>query len=134
MGLLLGGGEYRLIIDAGKDDNAQCYMRLVLLPLLDCAISGIEIGGRGETLETLPQEIAIRHRMPEDGFLPASRNQRDSQRAIADLLQTVPTAVTAITGRAEASIVRCGPSNVKSAPAASAREAQCMTCSWVTSP
>jgi hypothetical protein len=81
VGLLLGGGEYRLIIDAGKDDNAQCYMRLVLLPLLDCAISGIEIGGRGETLDTLPQEIAIRHRMPEDGDLSASLAQPTRQPA-----------------------------------------------------
>jgi hypothetical protein len=71
VGLLLGSGEDRLIIDAGKDDIAQCYMPLVFLSLLDCATSGIEIGGRGETLDTLPQEIAIRHWVPQHRDLSA---------------------------------------------------------------
>jgi hypothetical protein len=41
-------------------------------------------------------------------------------------------AVTAITGRLHGSVVHLGPSNEKSAPAASAREAMCITCSWAT--
>jgi hypothetical protein len=46
-------------------------MPLVFLSLLDCATSGIEIGGRGETLDTLPQEIAIRHWVPQHRDLSA---------------------------------------------------------------
>ena len=51
VGLLLGGGDNRLIIDSGKDNIAQRDVRLVFRPLLDCAISGIAISGRGETLD-----------------------------------------------------------------------------------
>ena len=54
---------------------------------------------------------------------PLARSLRDSQRAIADLPQPVRTAVTAITGSEDFNMVRLGPSRVKSAPAASARDA-----------
>ena len=52
---------------------------------------------------------------------------------MADLPQPVRTAVIAITGTDAVSMVRFGPSNVKSAPAASAREATCITCACGTS-
>src|SRR5581483_507612 len=57
----------------------------------------------------------------------------DSQRAACDFPQPVRTADTAITGTSAASIVRCAPSSTKSAPAASTREARCITCAWLTS-
>ena len=43
------------------------------------------------------------------------------------------TAQTETTGRVLSSMVRAGPSRAKSAPAAMARLAACMTCSWLTS-
>ena len=64
---------------------------------------------------------------------PRSRSRRAIQRAVCDLPQPVRTADTAITGTLARSIVRSGPSSVKSAPAARAREATCITCACGTS-
>jgi hypothetical protein len=58
---------------------------------------------------------------------PWLRISADSQRAVCDFPQPVRTAETAITGTRAGSMVRPGPSSTKSAPAASAREARCIT-------
>jgi hypothetical protein len=47
--------------------------------------------------------------------------------------EPVRTAQTATTGFDEVSAVSCGESSRNDAPAASARDARCITCSWVTS-
>ena len=52
---------------------------------------------------------------------------------MGDLPQPVRTAETATTGTGARSIVRSGPSSVKSAPRASARDASVMTWACVTS-
>ena len=64
---------------------------------------------------------------------PLAPSRRVSQRAVCDLPQPVRTAEIAMTGHRARSIVRRGPSSTKSAPAASAIEAWCMTAAWVTS-
>ena len=58
---------------------------------------------------------------------PASRARSTIQRDVCDLPQPVRTAQTAITGRDDRSMVRLGASIENAAPAASAREARCMT-------
>jgi hypothetical protein len=60
-------------------------------------------------------------------------SNRDSQRAVCDLPHPVRTAQTAITGTPASSIVRLGPNNMKSAPAAKVTEALCMTSACSTS-
>jgi hypothetical protein len=64
---------------------------------------------------------------------PRCRSRSESQRANGDLPQPVRTAAIAMTGIEQESMVRFGPSKMKSAPAARAREAICMTCSCDTS-
>ena len=64
---------------------------------------------------------------------PRARSSREIQRLTGDLPQPVRTADTAITGTPAAIMVRCGPSSMKSAPAASAREARCITSAWARS-
>ena len=62
--------------------------------------------------------------------LPEMAQVALDMRAACDLPQPVRTAHTAITGTPVSSMVRRGPSRMKSAPAASAREARCITSSW----
>jgi hypothetical protein len=62
----------------------------------------------------------------------AGEDVGDVARGLA-LASAGPCAPTATTGRREVSIVRCVPSSTKSAPAAMAREAACITVSWLTS-
>ena len=64
---------------------------------------------------------------------PCERRIRPTARLVWLLPQPVRTAVTAITGLTLFSIVDLGPSRVKSAPAASAIDALCMTVSWARS-
>ena len=134
VGLELGLSQNLRIVDAREDHAALRKMRLVLLPLLHRAPGGREIGCGREPLNPL---FPGRHRASDAAAPrragPGGASCRDSQRAMADLPQPVLTAVIAITGRDETSMVRCGPSRAKSAPAASAREATCITCSWRTS-
>ena len=67
------------------------------------------------------------------GLHPRDASRRVSHRATCDFPHPVRTADTATTGTRASSAVRFGPRSVKSAPAASAREARCITCSWLTS-
>lgn len=64
---------------------------------------------------------------------PVARIRAATQRAMGDFPQPVRTAETATTGTADGSIVRPGPSSVKSAPQASATVASSITRRWVTS-
>ena len=63
---------------------------------------------------------------------PLSQPTRE-HRATTDFTQPVRTAVMAMTGSDALNIVRLGPSSAKSAPAASEREARCITCACPTS-
>ena len=123
------------IVDAGEYDIADGDVRLVFLSFLDRAVGGIEIGRA--TRSAAPARARDRRRAWDaEARRPASRGARsrsESQRAIGDLPQPVRTAVTAITGMHDDSMVRLGPSSMKSAPTASAREAICITCSCGTS-
>ena len=64
---------------------------------------------------------------------PTRRPASSSERPIARLVWLLPLPVrteqTATTGTGHGIIVARGPSSVKSAPAARASEARCMTCS-----
>ena len=64
---------------------------------------------------------------------PRSRRIAAALRVVWLLPQPVRTAHTDTTGRLDTSIVSRVPSSRKSAPAATARDARCMTCSWETS-
>jgi hypothetical protein len=65
--------------------------------------------------------------------LPHSRSSRASFRAVWLLPLPVRTAPTATTGTPTRSMVSAGPRRRTLAPAARAREATCITCSWETS-
>ena len=66
-------------------------------------------------------------------FRPASRRIRPTLRLVWLLPLPVRTAQTPTTGFDDVNIVERGPSSVKSAPAASAIDARCMTSSCGTS-
>ena len=67
VGLLLGGVEDRRVVDAGEDEVALVQVRLVLLALLDRTIGSVEVGVAREPLDRLLFEIAVGHRVAEDG-------------------------------------------------------------------
>ena len=64
---------------------------------------------------------------------PAARNKPATRREVWLLPLPVRTAHTATTGTRAWSMVLWGPDRPKSAPAASAREARCITCSCARS-
>ena len=67
VGLLLGGREDRGVVDAGEDEVALGEVRLVLLALLDRAVGRVEVLVAREALDDLLREVAVRHRVAEDG-------------------------------------------------------------------
>ena len=135
VGLVLDPREDAAVVDAGVDDVPDREVRLVLFALFDGAGGPVEVGHRLEALDRLAHEIAVGHRVAHDGDAQARAPQelRERWRVTCDFPMPVRTAQTAITGRREGSIVACGPSSAKSAPAASTIEALCMTSTWATS-
>ena len=67
------------------------------------------------------------------GFSPSPSRSSATRRVVWLLPAPVRVAQTATTGLRLRSMVRSGPSRVKSAPAASTRDATCITVSWLTS-
>ena len=67
----------------------------------------------------------------EPDAVPRRGEKRADAPARRALAASVRTAVTATTGREASSIVARGPSRAKSAPAASTRDALCITSSWL---
>ena len=135
VGLHLRSAQDAGIVDAGEDDVACTDVRLVLLALLDRARSRVEIA-RGWRSAAPPGARDRRRAWDGASRRPsglAAFRSRASQRAVCDLPTPVRTAQMAMTGRRDVSMVRVGPSSVKSAPAASAIEALCMTKACSTS-
>ena len=98
------------------------------------AVRGVEIFVALEALHGLLRQVAVRHRMAQDGDALAGLAQQLGDAAVVWLLpEPVRTAQTATTGLDDASIVSRGESRRYDAPAASAREPMCITCSCVTS-
>ena len=52
VGLLLGAREDRGVVDAGVDDQTRFYRGLVLLALLQCRMSSVDVGERREPLHS----------------------------------------------------------------------------------
>ena len=67
VGFLLGGLEDRCVVDAGEDEVALGEVRLVLLALLDRAVGVLEILVALEALDDLLRQVAVRHRVAENG-------------------------------------------------------------------
>ncbi len=67
VGLLLGGFQDRGIVDARKDEVPLGDVRLVLLALLDRAVGCLEVLVAREALDNLLREVAVGHRVPENG-------------------------------------------------------------------
>ena len=67
VGLLLGRLEDRRVVDAGEDEVALGEVRLVLLALLDRAVGRVEVLVAREALDDLLRQVAVRHRVAEDG-------------------------------------------------------------------
>ena len=65
--------------------------------------------------------------------LPVALSAAATARVVCDLPHPVRTAQMATTGFDDGIMVASGPWSLKSAPAASAREARCITVSWLTS-
>ncbi len=61
VGLFFSGLQDLAVVDAGIDHDAALHQGFVLLPLLDGAAVGIEIGKIGEPLDDLLGEIAVGH-------------------------------------------------------------------------
>ena len=135
LGLGLGGAQDRCVVDAGEDQIPDGDMRLVFLPFLDGAGGRVEIGKRCEALHALAQQIAIGHRMAQhrDALAPVAQPAREPARD-RRLAAAGAHRRHGDHGREPSvSMVRRGPGSTKSAPAASAREARCITCSCATS-
>ncbi len=69
VGLLLGRVQDRAVVDPGEDEVALAEMRLVLLALLDRAFGRVQILVAREALDGLLGEVAVGHRVAEDGDL-----------------------------------------------------------------
>ena len=84
-------------------------MRLVLLALLDRRVGGVEILVALEPLHGLLREVAVRHRVAEDGdALARAAQDRATWRVVWLLPEPVRTAQIATTGFEERSIVSRG--------------------------
>ena len=85
VGLFLCGGQDLGVIDPGEDEVPLCEVRLVLFALLDRAVVCIEILVALETLHDLFRQVAVGHRMTEDGdpFPVLSEEAGDVSRRLA---------------------------------------------------
>ena len=132
---LLGRLQDRRVVDPREDEVALGEVRLVLLALLDRPVSGVRgprsVANRWTTcLVRSPYGIGWRKTATR---FPSSRSSCATRRVVWLLPDPVRTAQIATTGFVEVSAVSCGDRSRKPAPAASAFEATCITCSCVTS-
>ena len=83
--LLLGPREDGGVVDPGEDEVPLGQVRLVLLALLDRAVRGVEVLVALEALHGLLRQVAVRHRVPQDGdALPRlAQEVRDVPRRLA---------------------------------------------------
>ena len=65
--LPLGEAENLLVIDPGEDEVPLGEVRLVLLPLFDRGVGGVEVFVALESLHGLLRQVAVGHRVPEHG-------------------------------------------------------------------
>jgi hypothetical protein len=81
----LGAVEDRGVVDPGEDEVALGDMRLVLLALLDGRVGGVEVLVALEALDGLRGQVAVGHRMPQDGDALArlAQQARDVARGLA---------------------------------------------------
>ena len=134
VGLVPGRGGDGGVIDAGEHDAAGGDVGLVFLALLDGAIGGVEIGAGGEALHPLAQQIAIGHGMADHGHRAAAG--AEMAREMARGLRLAAAGAHRRHGDhrpGEGDHGARRPGRMKSAPAARAREAWCITSAWVTS-
>ena len=134
VGFLFRRAQDLLVVDPGEDEVSLGEMRLVLLTLLDRRVGGFEVLVALEALHGLFREISVRHRMAQDGDPLAGLAEQfgDASGGLA-LAGPVRTAQIATVGlrRNEHRLAR--RDQRYEAPAASAREPMCITCSCVTS-
>ena len=67
VGLLLRAGEDGAVVDPGEDEVPLGEVRLVLLALLDRAVGGVEVLVALEALHGLLRQVAVGHRVAQDG-------------------------------------------------------------------
>ena len=91
--------EDRRVVDTGEDDVALGDVRLVLLALLDCRVGRVEVAVALESLDGLLRQVAVWHRVAQDGdaLAGAAQDGRDVAGRLA-LPEPVRTAQMATTG------------------------------------
>ena len=123
------------VVDAGEDEVALGDVGLVLLALLDGRVGRVEVLVALEALDRLLRQVAVGHRVAQHGdALARSAQQRGD---VARRLALAGARAHGADGddRLRRAQHRVGAAQIrrKSAPAASAREPMCITCSCVTS-